>query len=73
MADKEGKLIAGELAPSPAPHAPTSAERMAMCHACGGFHGGVGAGINCLKDEVTRLRSLLVAHKIPGAYRRSGT
>ena len=29
----------------------------ARCVACGGIHGGVGAGILCLEAEVVRLRA----------------
>lgn len=29
------------------------------CTACGRYHGGVTAGVNCLRGEVLRLRALV--------------
>lgn len=57
MADDKGRAI-DEITPS-----------RATCAACGKYHQGSGAGLWCLQEEIRRLRNVIVAAKIPGAFR----
>jgi hypothetical protein len=66
MADDKGKPLAAELVASPAPHADTRAEPIPRCKGCGAIHGGVGAERICMRNEIDRLRALVV--KLGGVF-----
>jgi hypothetical protein len=62
--DRDGKLIAPALVPSPPAHGPTEGERVARCVACRAYHGSVNAARICLENEVIRQRAVLRARGI---------
>jgi hypothetical protein len=60
MSDRH-KPIAGELVPSPPPHAPTKPDARPLCKGCGGpEHGSVGVHIRCLEDHLASARARVV-------------
>jgi hypothetical protein len=64
VADEHGKPLAAELVPSPASNAPANVDApYPICVGCGGWHGGVGAEINCLRTSVLRLRFVIATHQ----------
>lgn len=59
MADEDGKPLAPALRISPLREDDEKPRPLPKCIACGAVHGGVGAGILCLENEILRLRGVI--------------